>query len=96
MPRSYPYGISVSEAVFEEHVDAIARFARPASLSEVVEELPRGGPPQWTVVLTFDDAYAFTLERVEPLLRKHRISGCVRDDFHLATPSHVRITMRTA
>ncbi|MEJ2542184.1 MAG: polysaccharide deacetylase family protein [Gemmatimonadota bacterium] len=76
-PGSDPYGLSVSEATFERHLDAIARFARTASLSEVADALPRGGPSPGTVVLTFDDAYALTLRRVEPLLRTHRVPATV-------------------
>lgn len=65
-----PFGLSVSEAHFQEHLDVLRRLSSPVPLRELVAALDGGDLPRRPAVLTFDDGYADNLHLAKPLLER--------------------------
>jgi peptidoglycan/xylan/chitin deacetylase (PgdA/CDA1 family) len=56
--RVDPWGLAVSPARFEEHLQVLRRSRYPLPLTEFVRNLMAGTLPSHAVALTFDDGYA--------------------------------------
>lgn len=63
-----PWGIAVSPAHFEEHLDVVRRTRHPLSLSEFIRRFKSDTLPQDALALTFDDGYADNLTAGKPRL----------------------------
>jgi peptidoglycan/xylan/chitin deacetylase (PgdA/CDA1 family) len=68
-----PHEISVSAEVLAEHLQVIARRARPLPLLDAARALQERSLPRRAVVVTFDDGYADTLSAVLPLVERYRV-----------------------
>jgi peptidoglycan/xylan/chitin deacetylase (PgdA/CDA1 family) len=71
------YEVCVTPEHFEEHMEAISRYAHPISLSNLVQHLKRGSLPSRSVAVTFDDGYADNLYLAKPILEKYEIPATV-------------------
>jgi peptidoglycan/xylan/chitin deacetylase (PgdA/CDA1 family) len=70
--------LSVSPAVFEQHMACLARDAHVVSLAEAVGYLESGRtPPPRTVAVTFDDGYRDNHSDAFPILKKYNIPATV-------------------
>jgi len=76
-PSGDVYGLSVSRAHFEEQMAILARLTRPTRLREMVTSISRSQVRKNTVVVTFDDGYADTLEIGLPILQRAGIPATV-------------------
>jgi peptidoglycan/xylan/chitin deacetylase (PgdA/CDA1 family) len=63
-----PWGLAVTPAHFEEHLDALRRTRFPLRLSQFVRQLVAGTLPEHAVAVTFDDGYADNLLVAKPQL----------------------------
>ena len=68
---SDPWGLAVSPAHFEEHLQVLERLGRMLSLKELAAALRNRTLPRRAVVITFDDGYADNLFNAKPLLEKY-------------------------
>lgn len=81
------FSIGTPASLFEAHMRYLARWGGAMALSEVVRRIATGEPiPARTVVVTFDDGYADTLEVALPILQRYRIpatvyltAGCIEE-----------------
>jgi peptidoglycan/xylan/chitin deacetylase (PgdA/CDA1 family) len=71
------YGLSVSPAHFAQQMDVLARLTQPTRLREMVTSVSRGVFKPNTVVVTFDDGYAETLDVALPILERAGIPATV-------------------
>lgn len=67
----------VGPEIFERHLAAIRRYARPISLSDLVASVEAGDPPSGAVAVTFDDGYADVLSAANPLLERYEVPATV-------------------
>ena len=72
-----PYQLAVSPERFAEHLEVLARVARPLHVAELPELLAAGQVPRRTVAVTFDDGYADVLHLAKPLLTQFGIPATV-------------------
>jgi Predicted xylanase/chitin deacetylase len=71
------YEVCVSPENFAGHMEAIRKYARPISLSKLVQCLKQDSLAPKTVAVTFDDGYADNLYVAKPILEKHGIPATV-------------------
>lgn len=74
---SDPYGLCVSPAQFEEHLQAIRDVGRPMPLDDLVHALTAGAVPEHAIAVTFDDGYLDNAEAALPLLEKYDVPATV-------------------
>lgn len=75
--RHDPYALCVSPQHFAEHLEVLHRLANRARLTQLIQGLQSNQLPRRTIVLTFDDGYADTLQTVKPLLDQYKIPATV-------------------
>jgi peptidoglycan/xylan/chitin deacetylase (PgdA/CDA1 family) len=75
--QSDPYGLCITPAHFEEHLQVIRAVASPLALGDVARSLRGGSLPDRFVCVTFDDGYVDNLRVAEPLLRRHDVPATV-------------------
>jgi peptidoglycan/xylan/chitin deacetylase (PgdA/CDA1 family) len=81
------FAVGTPEPLFAAHMRYLARWGGAMALSEVVRRIAAGESiPARTVVVTFDDGYADTLEVALPILRRYGIpatayltAGCIEE-----------------
>jgi peptidoglycan/xylan/chitin deacetylase (PgdA/CDA1 family) len=66
--RIDPWGLAVSPAHFEEHLQALLRGRHPMPLTKFVSRYTAGTLPAHAVAITFDDGYADNLYAAKPRL----------------------------
>jgi glycosyltransferase involved in cell wall biosynthesis/peptidoglycan/xylan/chitin deacetylase (PgdA/CDA1 family) len=64
-----PWGLGVAPERFAEQLGVLREHARPLPLHDVVARLGRGGLPERTVAVTFDDGYRDNLDAALPALQ---------------------------
>ena len=69
--------VCVSPDNFAEHMEVLRKYARPISLSILVQSLKQNVLPSRSVAVTFDDGYADNLYTAKPLLEKYEIPATV-------------------
>jgi peptidoglycan/xylan/chitin deacetylase (PgdA/CDA1 family) len=74
---SDPFGLCVTPAQFEEHLQAIQRLGTPMALDELVAATRTSGVPEDAICLTFDDGYLDNFSAAGPLLEKYGIPATV-------------------
>ncbi len=74
---SDPFGMCVRPELFEHHLEAIRRYARPVRLRELVAAPENGEPPSGAVAVTFDDGYADVLSAAKPVLERYEVPATV-------------------
>ena len=72
-----PFGMCVRPELFEKHLAAIRRYARPIRLSELVANGENGKPLSGCVAVTFDDGYADVLSAAKPALERYEVPATV-------------------
>lgn len=68
-----PLGLAVSPSRFAEHLEVVARRARPMRLDALARALRDGRIPARAVAVTFDDGYADLLHVAAPLLERYDV-----------------------
>ncbi|MBI4564014.1 MAG: polysaccharide deacetylase family protein [Planctomycetes bacterium] len=69
-----PRRLNAAPEAFREHMQVLARRARPASLDTLVDWVRSGRPiPRGTAAVTFDDGYRHVLEYALPTLKEFGI-----------------------
>lgn len=74
---SDPYGLCVSPAQFEEHVQVVRELGRLMRLADFADALRTRSLPEKAICLTFDDGYADNMLTAEPILAKHDMTALV-------------------
>ena len=74
---SDPQLLSVTPEHFAEHLDILKRQANPTSLCNLVDRAEDRSVPSRSIVVTFDDGYADSLEHGKPLLEAADIPATV-------------------
>jgi len=74
---SDPYGLCVTPAHFEEHVQVLQRLGAPMSVGGMGRAVRDGSLPYRAMGITFDDAYVDVLEAAVPILRHHEVPATV-------------------
>jgi peptidoglycan/xylan/chitin deacetylase (PgdA/CDA1 family) len=74
---SDPWGLAVSPAHFEEHLQVLERLGRVMSLKELAASVRNRTLPRRATVITFDDGYADNLFNAKPLLEKYAVPATV-------------------
>ena len=72
-----PYGLCVSPAAFEEHLQAIGAAGRPLSAGAFADAVGRNALPDRSICITFDDGYADNVEVAEPLLARYDVPATI-------------------
>lgn len=72
-----PYGLCVSPAQFEEHLQAIRAVGRPMPLDALAHAIAAGNIPERAVAVTFDDGYLDNADAALPLLEKYDVPATV-------------------
>lgn len=72
-----PFGIAVSPATFDAHMEIISKRYRPLTLSEVRDAAANGSLAPRSVAVTFDDGYANNLTEALPTLAKLSVPATV-------------------
>jgi peptidoglycan/xylan/chitin deacetylase (PgdA/CDA1 family) len=72
-----PYGLSVAPVRFAAQLHAIASYATPVRLADLVTALTAGRTPHRAVAVTFDDGYADALHVARPLLEQTNVPATV-------------------
>lgn len=67
-----PQLLCVSPTHFTEHLEILARVARPVSLRDIQQEHPTASSAP-AVAITFDDGYADNLLQAAPILQRHGV-----------------------
>lgn len=70
-PPRNRWGVAVTPAHFEEHLDYLCRNHTILPLLELLDRMEEGRVPDRAVVLTFDDGYADNLHTALPLLQRY-------------------------
>ena len=71
------WGLSVSPACFQAHMELLRSEFHPMSLSELSAAARRRRVPDGAVAVTFDDGYADNFSTALPLLERHEIPATV-------------------
>jgi peptidoglycan/xylan/chitin deacetylase (PgdA/CDA1 family) len=66
-----------TQAVFDWHMQLLARYFSPLPLDEAIERLNTGDLPTNAVCVTFDDGYKNNLTLAQPILAKYGIPATV-------------------
>ena len=74
-PSNDPFGLCVSPNHFADHMEIVARLARPAALPSLAPR--RKGEARRSVAVTFDDAYEDVLTEALPVLERLGIPATV-------------------
>lgn len=74
---SDPYGLCVSPAHFEEHLQVVRDVGRPISLGAMARAVRDRALPDRSIAVTFDDAYLDVLTAAVPLLRRFEVPATV-------------------
>jgi peptidoglycan/xylan/chitin deacetylase (PgdA/CDA1 family) len=74
---SDPYGLCVTPAHFEQHLQCVREAGQPMSLSDLSRSLRSGAVPDRAICLSFDDGYLDNLEHAAPLLRRYDVPATV-------------------
>jgi peptidoglycan/xylan/chitin deacetylase (PgdA/CDA1 family) len=74
---SDPFGLCVTPAHFEEHLQVIRRLGTPMALEDVVAGVRDGKVPDNAICLTFDDGYLDNYNAAAPLLEKYDIPATI-------------------
>lgn len=72
-----PWGLCVSPAHFNEHMEYLRRHYTVLSLRKLTALLAAGRIPRRAVVLTFDDGYADNLWNAKPILERWELPATV-------------------
>lgn len=72
-PPHDPFGLCISPAAFEMHLQVLSEIACPVSLQDLRQGLRKGHLPRNAVVITFDDGYSDVFHTALPLLKKYNI-----------------------
>ena len=76
-PEVDPWGIAVSPANFEEHLQIVRESGEPTRLAELSRALDSGTVRRNSVVVTFDDGYLDNLTVALPLLEKYEVPATI-------------------
>lgn len=76
-PAQDPFGLCVSPARFEEHLQLLSTSFNVIPISDLVTKLPAGTLPPASVAVTFDDGYVDNLENAQPLLTRYHVPATV-------------------
>jgi peptidoglycan/xylan/chitin deacetylase (PgdA/CDA1 family) len=76
-PPSDPWGLAVEPRRFAEHLEVLRQHARPMRLRQLSRALLKGGLPDRSVIVTFDDGYVDNLHNAKPLLERYDIPATV-------------------
>ena len=74
---SDPYGLCVTPAHFEQHLQAIRDFGTPMRVGDMVEAAAAGTLVDRAVGVTFDDGYLDNFEIAAPLLERYDIPATI-------------------
>jgi peptidoglycan/xylan/chitin deacetylase (PgdA/CDA1 family) len=74
---SDPFGLCVTPAHFEEHLQVIRRLGTPTALGDLVAGVRDGKVPDNAICLTFDDGYLDNYTAAAPLLEKYDIPATI-------------------
>lgn len=74
---SDPWSLSVTPQHFAEQLEVIRKYAHPARLQQLTQELEAGKHSRRSIVITFDDGYANNLHNAKPLLERYDIPATV-------------------
>lgn len=74
---SDPYGLCVTPAAFEEHLEAIRAAGRPLRARDLAAGVAARALPDRAICITFDDGYADNVEAAEPLLHRYDIPATI-------------------
>lgn len=68
-----PWGLAVSPAHFDEHLEVLRESYRPVTATRMADELRDGDLVPGSVAITFDDGYLDNLRAGLPLLERHDV-----------------------
>jgi peptidoglycan/xylan/chitin deacetylase (PgdA/CDA1 family) len=74
---SDPYGLCVSPAHFEQHLQHVREAGQPMSLTEMIRSLRCGAVPDRAICITFDDGYIDNLDHAAPLLQQYDVPATI-------------------
>lgn len=78
LPEFDPLTIdAVTTAEFESHIRLIARYFRPITLDQLVEEIERNELKPGAICITFDDGYQDNYAWAFPILRKYQVPATI-------------------
>ena len=72
-----PFFSALPTGVFEQQMTHVARTYRVLPLTELVEQLRRGGLPRNALAVTFDDGYRDNLTHAAPILARLRLPATI-------------------
>jgi len=96
--------LRITPTSFERHMRFLARYRNVIGMSDLLTLLERGRTPcRKSVIITFDDGYADTLEVAAPILRRYSLpatvylpTGCVaRAETHWVDRLYTMFSTRT-
>src|SRR5215216_4612369 len=76
-PDLDPWGLSVSPGHFTEQLEVINKYFHPLRMKDLRSDLLRGKVPNRSIVVTFDDGYADTLQYAKPLLARYDVPATI-------------------
>ena len=75
--NSDPWSLAVTPTHFADQLAVLRKYGRPISLQQLIQVHGSGRVPKRSIVVTFDDGYADTLQYARPLLEKFDIPATV-------------------
>lgn len=75
--HDYMRPLEPTVAVFDWHMELLARYFNPLSLSDALSRMRCGELPERAVCITFDDGYANNVEQALPVLKRWRVPATV-------------------
>lgn len=72
-PACDPWGLAVSPANFEKHLQIIRQTGRVVPLANLLEQVQAGAIQHKSIVITFDDGYADNYLAAKPLLEQYQV-----------------------
>jgi peptidoglycan/xylan/chitin deacetylase (PgdA/CDA1 family) len=72
-----PWGLAVSPAQFNEHLNLLRQFGVPMGLQEFLGRRAEHDQRDPAIVVTFDDGFADNLTQAKPLLNRHKVPATV-------------------